>query len=63
MMDGLTDRASAFFYILRAKQGIGVIVPTPYPCPWCGIMTHFFRNHAGRTFCIYCPRELEEIGS
>lgn len=40
--------------LIMTRNATDIIMRIPMPCPLCGRVTQWYRNHEGRTRCINC---------
>jgi ligand-binding SRPBCC domain-containing protein len=46
---------------LTAGTATDIMLEEPHQCPHCQRFSHWFRNQNGRTVCIDCVLDLEEL--
>jgi len=46
---------------LAAGTATDIMLEEPHLCPHCQRLSHWFRNENGRTFCIECVLDQEEL--
>jgi hypothetical protein len=46
---------------LSAGTATDIMLEEPHECSHCQRLSHWFRNQGGRTLCIECVLDLEEL--